>query len=208
MYAIVLIHHLLPNVFEILIQGFIDDKVGITNQFLTDELAVDLQKNLLRLFANKHLKEASIGKKSDETKNTLVRNDQIFWLDKLQKDAAQDLFFARMDEFVAYLNRTCYTGVVGYEFHYAYYGKGSFYLPHLDQFQGQSTRAYTMIFYLNEGWQTLDGGELCIHHADTAKQLIAPIFGKTVFFKSAELVHEVLETTVPRLSIVGWLKTA
>lgn len=202
-----LIHHLLSNVFEILIQRFIDDKVGIANHFLTDELAVALQQNLLRLFTNKHLKDAGIGKKSDETKNALVRNDQIFWLDRWQKDAAQDLFFARMDEFVAYLNRTCYTGVVGYEFHYAYYGKGSFYLPHLDQFQGQSTRTFTMIFYLNECWQSVDGGELCIHHADTTKQLITPIFGKTVFFKSAELVHEVLETKVPRLSIVGWLKT-
>jgi SM-20-related protein len=30
--------------------------------------------------------------------------------------------------------------------------------------------------------------------------------GKSVFFKSSELVHEVLTTNKPRMSITGWLK--
>jgi len=51
-----------------------------------------------------------------------------------------------------------------------------------------------------------NGGELQIHHADHL-QNISPTNGKSVFFKSSELAHEVLLTHVPRMSITGWLKT-
>jgi SM-20-related protein len=64
-----------------------------------------------------------------------------------------------------------------------------------------------MIMYLNTDWILADGGELRIHHADKSIQNISPISGKSVFFKSSELMHEVLETHQPRLSITGWLKT-
>ena len=62
-----------------------------------------------------------------------------------------------------------------------------------------------MIMYLNEDWVAADGGELCIHHADSL-QNIAPENGRIVFFKSNELPHEVLVTNKKRMSITGWLK--
>ena len=62
-----------------------------------------------------------------------------------------------------------------------------------------------MIMYLNAGWVKADGGQLRIHH-DGSFQNISPINGKTVFFKSSELEHEVLPTNKPRMSITGWLK--
>jgi SM-20-related protein len=37
-------------------------------------------------------------------------------------------------------------------------------------------------------------------------QIITPTQGKTVFFKSDELLHEVLVTQTTRMSITGWLK--
>lgn len=61
--------------------------------------------------------------------------------------------------------------------------------------------------YLNTGWKHSDGGELCIHHQSEELQMISPDNRKMVFFKSNELVHEVLVTHQPRLSITGWLKT-
>ena len=62
-----------------------------------------------------------------------------------------------------------------------------------------------MIMYLNDNWQDGDGGELLIHESKNNIK-ISPTQGKTVFFKSNELVHEVLETQERRLSITGWLK--
>ena len=106
---------------------------------------------------------------------------------------------------MSYLNRSCYTGITGYEFHFALFDKGSFYRKHLDQFQDNSSRQFSMITYLNENWQPEDGGELCIYDDDMA-QKIAPTNRKTVFFKSNELVHEVLESHKLRLSVTGWLR--
>ncbi len=137
--------------------------------------------------------------------NKLVRSDKIYWLDPKHNDPHENSFFELMDQFVRYLNSTCYTGITGYEFHYALYEKGSFYKKHLDQFQNNKSRAYSMIMYLNTDWQEKDGGELCIYHRDHV-QTVAPRNGKCVFFKSSELEHEVLLTHQPRLSITGWLK--
>ena len=99
-----------------------------------------------------------------------------------------------IDLFVLHLNSTCYTGIIAYEFHYVYYESGSFYKKHIDQFKNNDSRQYTMIFYLNENWELKDGGELCIHHAEKL-QNISPQNGKSVFFKSSEVLHEVLTTT-------------
>ena len=111
-----------------------------------------------------------------------------------------------MDDFVQYLNETCYTGITSYEFHYAMYEKGSFYKRHLDRFRNDDRRLFSMITYLNADWQEGDGGELSIFHDDGQTQNISPTNGKSVFFKSDELEHEVLKTIVPRMSITGWLR--
>lgn len=131
----------------------------------------------------------------------------IYWLDRSHNDQNENDFFDLMDEFVHHLNITCYTGITGYEFHYAMYEKGSFYKKHLDQFRNNESRQYSMIMYLNEDWTEGDGGELCIYPKDEASQNISPVNGKSVFFKSSELEHEVLVTNKTRLSITGWLKT-
>jgi SM-20-related protein len=60
--------------------------------------------------------------------------------------------------------------------------------------------------YLNEGWVDGDGGELSIHHEDNVQD-ISPLNGRSIFFKSNELAHEVLMTNKTRMSITGWLKS-
>lgn len=138
--------------------------------------------------------------------NKLIRSDRIYWLDRKHNDIYENQFFDLIDDFVLYLNKTCYAGITGYEFHYAYYDKGTSYTRHLDQFKDNQQRAYSMIMYLNADWIPADGGQLCIYNQDK-KQLIAPLNGKCVFFKSSELEHEVLLNNEPRMSITGWLKT-
>jgi SM-20-related protein len=63
-----------------------------------------------------------------------------------------------------------------------------------------------LIFYLNTDWKLTDGGELCVYIDDVA-QHISPNNGKSVFFKSNQLEHEVLLCNANRMSITGWLKT-
>jgi SM-20-related protein len=196
----------LEKIFDTLIDSFIADKVGIAEGFLNESLALQLKANLVALYAKKQLKSAGTGNNQAVTQDKLVRSDMIYWLDRAHNDPFENIFFDLMDAFVVFLNRTCYTGINSYEFHYALYENGSFYSKHLDQFQNNDSRKFSMIMYLNTDWAIGDGGELCIHHADRL-QNITPINGKSVFFKSSELEHEVLLTHKSRMSITGWLKT-
>lgn len=195
----------MDSAFHTIIEDFIANNIGVCELFLPVPLALELKKNLLDLIDNDALKLAGVGNDIAITKNKLLRNDKIYWLDTAHGNLFENKFLAIMDAFVVYLNTTCYTGITGYEFHYTLYPSGSFYRKHKDQFQNNDSRQFSMIFYLNTAWKSGDGGELCVYH-DAATQLITPTNGKAVFFRSNELAHEVLETLVPRMSITGWFK--
>jgi len=180
--------------------------VGIANDFLSETLSLDLKENLKTLYAQKMLQSAGTGQNSNLKFDDLYRSDVIYWLDREHNDVHENSFFDIMDAFVILLNETCYTGIKSYEFHYTLYETGSFYKRHLDQFRSNDSRQYSMIMYLNSEWQQDDGGELRIHHEDRSEN-INPTSGKSVFFKSSELEHEVLISNKPRMSITGWLKT-
>lgn len=194
----------MQQVFDDLINSYIDNQVGISEIFLSTSLATHLKDDLIAHYINHDMHSAGTGNESS-TQNKTVRGDMIYWLDRKHNNQNENDFFDLMDDFVSRLNSTCYTGITGYEFHYALYETGSFYKKHKDQFRNNESRKYSMITYLNSDWQQNDGGELCIHHTDSL-QNISPTNGKSVFFKSNELEHEVLITHKPRLSITGWLK--
>ena len=196
---------LLQNIFNTLINSFIADKVGIAENFLSESLSSHLKENLNNLYSKNQLRSAGTGNDALVVHNKSFRSDMICWLDRKHNNQYENDFFDLMDSFVSHLNSTCYTGITGYEFHYTLYEPGSFYKKHVDQFRNNDSRQYSMIMYLNEDWQSDDGGELCIHHSDH-QQNISPDNSKAVFFKSSELEHEVLLTNKPRMSITGWLK--
>lgn len=192
--------------FDTLINSFIENKVGISANFLSLQLAGDLKGNLLQLHSGKSMLPAGTGNHLLVTQDKSVRGDVIYWLDKAHNNVHENAFFEVMDAFIVYLNRSCYTGITGYEFHYTLYEAGSFYKKHLDQFRNDDSRQYSMIIYLNSDWVPADGGQLAVYHKDGDAQQIDPDSGKTVFFKSSELEHEVLLTNKRRMSITGWLK--
>ncbi|RZL45384.1 MAG: 2OG-Fe(II) oxygenase [Pedobacter sp.] len=193
------------KIFDTLIDSYIADKVGIAEGFLSISLAAHLKENLNQLYSANLLESAGIGNQKLVDHDRLIRSDKTYWLDRKHNNQHENDFFDLMDMFVKYLNETCYTGITGYEFHYTLYEKGSFYLKHLDQFKNNDSRKYSVILYLNAAWKDGDGGELCIHHPNHL-QHISPNNGKSVFFKSNELIHEVLINNQPRMSITGWLK--
>ena len=196
---------LLEETFNTLIDSFIENKVGIADNFLSESLSLHLKQNLVTLYKDSSLKMAGTGNNATSNHDKLFRSDIIYWLDRGHNDVHENMFFALMDSFVSFLNETCYTAITGYEFHYTLYEEGSFYKKHIDQFKSNDSRQYSMIMYLNKDWIKADGGELCIHYDDRS-QHISPVNGKTVFFKSSELEHEVLVSNKKRMSITGWLK--
>ena len=191
--------------FEVLIESFIQNKIGISDHFLTDILANHLKDNLLELLNKNQLKAAGIGNDQHHSQNSTIRNDSIYWLDRKNQNEYQNSFLDLIENFVKYLNINCYTGITDYEFHYSLYETGNFYKKHIDQFQSNSSRQFSMISYLNADWLEADGGQLMIH-SEGGNQKIDPIQGKMVFFKSDEMEHEVMLTHKRRMSVTGWLK--
>lgn len=118
--------------FELLIASFIENKIGISNHFLSVELTKHLRQNLLSLFNNNLLLAAGIGNAEKINHNLLVRSDSIYWLDCKHNNCYGNDFFDEIELFIKYLNMTCYVGITDYEFHYSLYETGSFYKKHLD----------------------------------------------------------------------------
>jgi SM-20-related protein len=196
----------MEQVFDAMIDDYLLNQIGISENMLSDALQLNLTHNLKVLFEEEKLVSAKIGLAHTSNINAEIRKDKIFWLDRIHNNIAENDFLDIMDKLVLYLNRTCFTGITSYEFHYALYEKGSFYKRHFDQFKNNSSRQYTLIFYLNPNWTLADGGELCIY-INGIPQNISPSKGRSVFFKSNQIEHEVLLCNANRMSITGWFKT-
>lgn len=192
--------------FEELTESFVTNKIGISDAFLAAPLAQKLQQNLARLYAEGLMQQANVGNRTTlkDPKQDL-RGDKIYWLDKKNRDTDQLEFLDMIDQFIDYLNRTCYTGINACEFHYAYYEAGSFYKRHKDQFRNDAARKYSLVSYLNSDWLDTDGGHLQVYQGQGSQQIL-PSSGRAVFFRSDELEHEVLPATRARMSVTGWLK--
>ncbi|MEP7107548.1 MAG: 2OG-Fe(II) oxygenase [Ferruginibacter sp.] len=191
--------------FDLLIDSYLDNKVGIDTGFLSETLSKGLQQNILQLQGDELMTAAGIGNGGMKDSNQKIRNDKIYWMDKNRHNIFEEEFLLQVEDFIDHLNRTCYTGINGYEFHYAVYEVGSFYKRHKDQFKNDSKRKYSLINYLNENWLEEDGGQLLVYK-DESVEIILPKSQTAVFFKSAEMEHEVMKANRRRMSITGWLK--
>jgi len=193
------------NKFDLLIDSYLDTKVGIDNCFLDEALSDGLQKNLLRLQHEQLMTVAGIGNEQVKDPNQGIRGDSIYWMSKDSSNIYEQQFLQLVEDFIDHLNSTCYTGINAYEFHYAVYQEGSFYKRHKDQFKNDSNRKYSLISYLNENWLEKDGGQLLVYQHELPRRIL-PQSQTAVFFKSDELEHEVAVANRPRMSITGWLK--
>ena len=193
------------NRFDLLIDTYLENKVGIDIDFLTEELSAGLQQNILQLQKNDLMTFAGVGNEKVMDTKQQMRGDKIYWMDKSHDNVFEQQFLAHIEAFIDRLNSTCYTGINGYEFHYAVYGQGSGYKRHKDQFKNDSNRKFSLINYLNNNWAEEDGGQLMVYQNGTP-QKIQPQSQTAVFFKSDEMEHEVITANRSRMSITGWLK--
>ena len=175
----------------------------VLDNFLREDLRVQLQRFLDQKISENELHKAGIGNLGNFQIDSSVRGDWVYWLDK-DRDIGLTAFFDLIETVKNQLNRLCFLGLSEYEFHLAHYPAGTFYERHLDQFNEMSNRQISMVFYLNKNWTPPCGGELRIYSGDTFVD-VAPIPGRLVIFKSGVVEHEVLPTTASRYSLTGWL---
>ena len=193
------------NQFDLLVDSYLDTRVGIDAGFLTEALSAGLQQNILELQKNELMTAAGIGNEDVKDTTQKMRSDKIYWLNKDSQNIYEQQFLQLVEDFIDHLNSTCYTGINAYEFHYAVYEEGSFYKRHKDQFKNDSNRKYSLINYLNKDWLEEDGGQLLVYQNEGI-QRISPQSKTAVFFKSDEMEHEVTKANRSRLSVSGWLK--
>lgn len=193
------------NPYDTLIDSYLDNKVGIDTGFLSETLSNGLHQNILQLQQDELMTDAGIGNESIKDVHQIWRGDKIYWLDKKHDNTYEQDFLLLVEGFIEHLNSTCYTGINGYEFHYALYEEGSFYKRHRDQFKNDSNRKFSLINYLNENWLEEDGGQLLVYQDETVQKIL-PHSQTAVFFKSDEMEHEVTKANRTRMSITGWLK--
>jgi len=193
------------NKFDLLIDSFLDNWIGIDKNFISKNLSEGLQQNIVLLQKDGLMTAAGIGNEVVMNASQKMRGDKIYWMDKTHSNIFEQEFLSHVEDFIEYLNRTCYTGINGYEFHYAVYEAGSGYKRHKDQFKNDSNRKYSLIHYLNENWEEENGGNLLVYQNDSVQQ-IRPDSQTAVLFKSDEMEHEVSKSNRDRMSVTGWLK--
>ena len=191
--------------YDLLIDGYLETRIGIDTSFLSEALCHGLQQNILALQKDDAMMAAGIGNDEVKDSNQKIRGDKIYWMDKSHDNIFEQEFLQQVEDFIDRLNSTCYAGINGYEFHYAVYEEGGFYKRHKDQFKNDSGRKYSLINYLNNNWLEEDGGQLLVYQNDTVQNIL-PQSQTAVFFKSDEMEHEVTKANRSRMSISGWLK--
>ena len=125
-------------------------------------------KNLAKQFfnyRNKEIIDHSIEKALDSKLFKKIATSSIKYHYFTSKELYPYRHFGgnKISDFIEYLNKTCFAGIVAKEFHYAVYPKRSFYKKHLDTFQNDDKRTISIAFYLNESWDISYGGELKIY---------------------------------------------
>src|SRR3954471_10856643 len=97
--------------FEELIDSFMDNEIGLCEHFLSKELAGLMQQNLLDLDRDNRMFAAGIGNSASKDTTQKKRGDKIYWIDKKNKDINELAFLDQVENFIDYLNKTCYTGI-------------------------------------------------------------------------------------------------
>jgi SM-20-related protein len=195
----------MTNPYDLLIDSYLDNNIGIDTGFLSKKLCEGLQQNILQLQKDDMMTAAGIGNDAVKDAAQKMRGDKIYWMDKSHDNIFEQEFLRQVEDFIERLNSTCYAGINSCEFHYAVYEEGSFYKRHKDQFKNDSNRKYSLISYLNSNWQEADGGQLLVYQDETVQKIL-PQSQTAVFFKSDEMEHEVAMANRSRMSVTGWLK--
>ena len=161
-----------------------------------------------RLERHGRFRTAGVGRGASFRVRPEIRDDRVLWWDEAQTTRARRRYLLQLKTLRRHLNQTLWLGLAGFETHFAVYPVGARYRTHLDRFATASHRVLSVIFYLNEGWQEADGGELRLYleAPDVAPwHDIGPQAGRLVVFESARFPHEVLPARRVRRSVVGWL---
>jgi SM-20-related protein len=191
--------------------GLARGEAVVLDAWLGDVHARALRLEILALVDARAFHAAGVGAGADHVVDRQVRRDSVCWFDDdgvggVQPGVEVAGFLARIDGLVAHLNATCFLALCSVECHAACYEAGAYYGAHKDTLQRDGRRVISYCYYLNDTWMPAAGGCLRLHGAPDVD--VAPLLDRLVVFRSADISHEVMPTSVRRLSLTGWLSRA
>lgn len=182
---------------------------SVRDSFFPTQLCLSLRSEIQDLKRQDRLRKSSIGRAHQQKRVPVVRGDYIQWIDNLDLRPTPATFLSICKTLYTDLGRHMYQPFNAFESHYAFYPKGTRYQKHLDRFQNSNDRVLSLVLYLNQDWQPLDGGELEIYKESdpsVVETLVTPTLGKLVIFLSGRIYHAVRPTLKPRYSVAGWVR--
>jgi SM-20-related protein len=194
--------------FEPIIDALADTGWLVLPNFFPADAVSALRQQALSQWQAGSFHAAGIGQGSGLNVNQAIRGDQVQWLEPCTQGALGQ-WQGFVEQLRLELNRSLYLGLFEYEHHFALYPAGAFYRSHIDNFRGTSARLVTTLLYLNDTWQTQDGGQLRLYTDGTQDgefRDIEPQGGTVILFLSERFWHEVLPANRQRLSLTGWLR--
>lgn len=180
----------------------------IQADWLPSERAIELTDLVRRRWEHGEFHAAGVGRGAGRDVRQDIRGDQILWLDDCSEAVVQRYIKEELEILRLAFNAAGYLGLHEFEGHFAVYPPGAGYARHLDRFRDSDARVVSLILYLNQNWQTEDGGELRLypHGAASAPIDVVPRGGTLAGFLSADLEHEVLPARRERFSLTGWFR--
>ena len=135
-----------------------------------------------------------------------IRGDRILWLEEGMAPEIFEFLKNLQDS----LNQSLYSGITHFECHFACYEPGMGYDTHVDQRKNasgsKSERIISFVLYLNDNWQSKEGGQLEIQLGPSSI-VVEPQGGTLVMFDSRHVPHRVLASTSrARWSLTGWFR--
>lgn len=197
---------------------------AVGDRIVPSSLTQSLRNHAHQVWQQGFFRPASVGRQAGLKHDPDIRGDAICWLDDKTPDTPAAEFLAWADGLRQDLNRHFFLSLRGQEFHFARYEPGRGYARHLDQHGGTSARKVSLVLYLNEDWETGDGGELCLYgpaakeeaaasagrtsagDGPEADARILPEAGRLALFLSDRIPHEVLPARRVRWSLTGWFR--
>ena len=179
------------------------------SDIVSQEWVLNLALQCQNLHDSGAFTQAAVGHGSTKSVHTQIRGDSTLWLEDCKSPELQKGIADFLQELQQELNQSLFLGLKRFESHFALYPPGAGYQKHIDNHQGLSHRRITFVLYLNEDWQTTDGGELSLFDPQVPTQKIhsiKPHLGNLVLFRSELFPHQVEESFKTRKSLTGWFR--
>ena len=176
----------------------------IHHGFIDSARCARLRTEAEALRAAGHFRAAGIGQAAE--RHSDIRSDELLWIEPGLAPEADAVLQQEFEMLRQALNTAAFLGLHEFEGHYAVYPRGAAYARHLDRFREDNRRVISVVLYLNDAWESADGGELKLYPDGSDVVTVLPEAGTLVCFLSESMPHEVLPSRCPRLSLTGWFR--